>query len=240
MELSPTLISIKSVGELGQIELEDSVPEIAEWITFDSAKFELAPQETKGFAFAIDVPEDATPGGYAVTLGFNTSPVGYSDDSNIANAVGVGAILLINVEDEGGLEQFGRILEFEHSGSNRGPHELAILYENTGDSIILPLGIIEIKNMFGDVVDSNVLEDHWLLPDSTHRYSNTWNPRSTFGEYTVSVTVTNIGGEENFQTISFWSFSGTGMVIVVAVAASALILVGLVIYTLNRLRRRYL
>jgi len=239
VELTPILVSIKSVGELGQVELGNSVPEITDWITFDNSKFELKSEETKGFAFAIDVPEDATPGGYAVTLGFNTNPIHSLSDSNITNSIGVGAILLINVTDDGNLVKSGRILELIHSGSVFGPHEFEMLCENIGVSIILPVGVIEIKDMFNKVVDTNVWEDHWLLPGTTHRYSNTWIPKSTFGKYTVLVEMVNINGEQNFQTVSFWSFSGSGIVLGIGLFIFVLIFILVILYTLVRCLRRY-
>ncbi len=217
VQVIPSLKSIEDVDDFGQIDISSRSPVWKDWVAFDNNVFEIDASSNREFTFALDVPQAADSGAYYGILSFSA----ISEDnlnttgSEIRQSAGVGLVVLLNVIGDNGLFHSGEIQSWEHSGSIGGPHNFELEYQNTGSSIFVPVGLISIRDWRGRLVDTNVLEDHWVLPTKSRNYELTWAPKDSFGIYHAVIEIQNVEDQE-FAEVTFVSFTGSGVAILVA------------------------
>jgi hypothetical protein len=96
---------------------------------------------------------------------------------------------------------------------------LRIEYKNSGNVSLNPYGILEIKNVFGEIVSRKILDPWYTLPDSI-RTRDILVDGSFFGRYTAVAQV-NRGYEDIVDSKSFTFY---------VISNEALVLVGILVF----------
>jgi len=205
--------------------------------------FTLEPNESKSIEVKINIPANATPGSHYGAILF-TAQNGGSDD-NVALSASVGPIVLMEVD--GDLETDLQLVEASAAkdgdddpttpsdlGSyfTGGPLSVVLRLQNNGNTFLQPSGTIQVKNMFGGVVDDFELnspdnaatERDYVLPDQIRRFEDKLSDKLYFGRYTIEGTVSYIGGSgdliqvnQSFWVVPYWLLAIIAVVIALIV-----------------------
>jgi hypothetical protein len=246
LTLYPKVLAFKARGqEGGQEFIEDSEEtetySLSQWINISTDEITIEALERVVLPFTISVPEDAEPGGRYGAILLSNQP---TLDTELANSVALGAqsgtIILARIE--GDLYESAKINLFKtgQESYNYPPVDFEIVVENTGNVHIKPVGKIEIKNIFGSVVDEVKVNDMSgnVLPDSTRKFIPSWQrDKFTLGKYTANLMLEY--GEESSQyltdSIMFWVLPIKEIAIVGIVLLLVIILLIVIIKSYNRM-----
>lgn len=173
------------------------------WVQAAITKLNLKHGERATIPVTVRIPANAAIGDHYSTVLFQRDPKGVQPGFNIVARVGV--LLLITVKGqvirEGGLKSFS-------SGSPfywKLPASLDLRYENTGTVHLVPTGRVEIRNIFGILVDEIPVKDWYVLRNSTRGRTITWQPGFALGYYKATLSV-NASANHDTETLttSFW------------------------------------
>ena len=199
-------------------ENEESPFSIKPFISItDSVQF--APNERVTVPLTISVPADAAPGAYYGLISFRTEPE-LLENQNVLLTATSGPLFLITVTGEldrqFSIEDFGSAQVTEQdtlfnarSFFTGGKIGSKIRIANTGNTFIKPIGKIQIKNMFGTVVEELEINQATprgnILPGTSRDFTNLLSDRFYFGRYTMEANVSIIedGGTIVPVTASF-------------------------------------
>ena len=161
---------------------EDRLGEgMAEWISIETNKIELAPGGRYNLPFSINLPkENVKPGGHYGAILLSSSP-----PSQDGGAVGVASQLatIILVRVSGDVQEIGGIAEFGFSDPqpwyNHLPVEMFMRFENAGNVHLKPTGNLIIENWYGrKVADIGVNpEAKNVLPLSIRKFVFGWGSK---------------------------------------------------------------
>jgi len=179
--------------------------------------FQLKPGDRMTIPVTITIPKDAVPGGlYAaimVTTEDNKQP-GETPPNKIAGALPLKSELavLYFVRVNGPVKEDGNLKSFK---SNKGIYwsekdkiGFSYSFANNGSVYLNPYGEVEIKNLYGSVVDRLKVDASYVLPSSTRTNVINWDKGFSMGRYTAKLTL-NRGylGQKDIQdvkTVTFW------------------------------------
>lgn len=207
------------------------------------ADMKIPAKETRTLDVKISVPQNAQAGGYFGAVRFAPSTTGEGGQVNL-NA-SVASIILLTVP--GDLVEKLSVTNFDvQQGGKDGwlfadgkDIEVLARFENTGNVQVAPFGKISVKN--GDKVvyetDFNAgSPKDMTLPDYARRWKIPLDKVDTFGNYTVSATITY--GSKNYTldlTKSFWVVP---MSYIIAAVAALVVIVALIVVLAMRRGRR--
>lgn len=173
----------------------------------------LEPGETRDIDVIISVPSDANAGGYYGIVRF--VPENLNEDGNVTLSASVGSIALVRVP--GDLTERVDLVSLSAAQNDEqksfftgGDVSILTRLRNSGDIHLQPFGKIQVRNMFGDIVESYELNNTQpranILPDTTRRFVDGLENDSWFGRYTIEA---NIGyqqgsGEPISAQATFW------------------------------------
>jgi hypothetical protein len=211
-------------------------------------RIELEPRERVELEVPISVPEDANAGGYYGIVRFE--PAELRDAGNVTLSASVGSIALVRVP--GDLTERLDLVQISAAQDNSlrsfltgGDVSVLIRLRNSGDIHLQPHGLVQIKNMFGDVVASYELNDSspraYILPDTIRRFQDDLEERNWFGRYTIEANIGNMqsGGEPLNARATFWYIPAWALVaLFVALAAIAFGIISLVNRRSNKKKRK--
>lgn len=217
---------IASEDESGEprLILDDSVPapkNSFKKLVNGLADVNLGPREKKDLTVTISVPEDASAGGYYGAVRFEPQ-LGATDASGQANVgltASVGTIVLVRVP--GNLTERLDLVQISAATKQDDKYnaksfftsgDVAIMtrLKNSGDIHVKPFGKVQVKNMFGKVVNefefNNTEPRANILPDSTRKFGNDLPKLRWFGRYTVEANLgySDGGGDLITARASFW------------------------------------
>jgi hypothetical protein len=184
---------------------------VKDYISFPKNTFTLDLGERARIPVTITMPQNAAPGGYYGSVLVST--VRIDEETQIEATTRspivarVGTLFFITVPGEA--VQAGETKELTLKNSKwwyeKGPIDLAILYENTGSLHLNPYGELEIKNLFGEQVGFVELEPWFVLPKSLRLREVTWDREVLFGRYTATVRI-NRGYDDivDERSVAFW------------------------------------
>lgn len=203
--VSSTINDFGSEGETGipkiDVDQEERSPySIIDWVN-PLGELTLTPGEIEDLPVTINVPANASPGGYYGVVRF-TARAGTLDESGVALSASVGALIFLRVSGDAteGME----IVELFTSKDGRKnwffdsqPILFTQRIKNTGNVQQQPIGLMSVKDMFGRNIANLSFnsERRNVLPDSIRRFdaaldeSNIGN-RILFGLYTAQLTTT--------------------------------------------------
>lgn len=209
---------------------------------------DLGPNERFELEVPITVPVDANAGGYYGIIRFE--PADRRDDGNVTLSASVGTVTLVRVP--GDLTERLDLVEISAAQDNSlrsfftgGDVSVLVRLRNSGDIHLQPHGLVQVKNMFGDVVASYELNDTtpraYILPDTIRRFQDDLEDRNWFGRYTIETNIGNIqsGGEPLNARATFWYIPAWALIaLFVALGAIAFGVVSLINRRSNNKKRR--
>ncbi len=198
---------------------------LASWLTFETSTLLLNPGEERPVKVFIDAERLSAGGHYASILA-------EIKQDRAAGQIGLRGILssLLFVRTATGQEhEEAAIKSFsmqQHYFSF--PTKYTIRFQNTGNVELTPYGKIEVKDLFGKVAATGILNEESLitLPESIRNYEVAVTPAQKFlypGPYTARLNLRyGQANQETQATVRFFSFGTTLMIYIVLVAGSIL------------------
>lgn len=212
----------------------------------------LGPRERKDVQVTINVPEDASAGGYYGAVRF--VPEAVQGAGNVGLSASVGTIILVRVP--GNLTERLDLVQISAARKTKQGDEdvydaksfftsgdVAIMtrLKNNGDIHVKPFGKVQVKNMFGKVVQefefNNIDPRANILPDSIRKFNNDLTNMKWFGRYTVEANLGygDGGGELITARTSFWYIPTLALLTIVVVVLG---IVGLVYWMIRKQKAR--
>ncbi len=204
----------------------------------------LKPREIKTITLTINVPANASPGGYYGVVRFTGTPPDL-DGAGVSLAASLGSLILLKVNGDAkealGIEEFF----ISHNGTKGTLFEAAPLVfterlKNTGNIQEQPSGLVTIKDMFGNTVATLPINQppRDILPDSIRKFEQSLDEtvignRILFGLYNAELNVTYGTDKQTLtKSLSFW---------VIPYTLIGIIIVGLIVafFGLRHLIKRY-
>jgi hypothetical protein len=222
------------------IDVDNANPTTAslrQWVTIVKS-FTLKARETKTISITINIPSDAEPGGHYGVVRFS----GRAPDieSGVGLAASTGTLVLVKVA--GAIDEKLNLITFQTSQNENasgifeyGPIDFIARFENKGNIHVKPVGQIEVRDMFGNKVDTLPMnaDKGNVLPLSIRKFQSTLDREWMFGRYTADISVAyGTTGQALVQTISFW-------VIPYKVILGALLVLVTLIFVFRTLIKRY-
>lgn len=203
------------------------------WIGIYPSTFTLKPGQSENLTYFIQVPKDARPGGRYASIVFE-SQNGYGpggSGASVETHIGTLFIFRINgqVVENASVKSFStdkKIYEY-------GPANILTQILNSSDTHIKPVGTVMVKNLIGQTVDSQNLEDHNIFPEAVRDFNNTVGKKFMFGMYTAELHAT-YGDKNNLTLFASTTFFVFPWKIAGIVALAVIVIILLIIY----LRRR--
>lgn len=213
----------KSGEERGTVEFiknperadeEDSRYFLSQWLVIDPGPVSIPAFQSKDIPFAINIPEDATPGGHYAAILAGTNPLpGEISGSHIKISSLLASLILLNIKGE--VNERGYIREFSTDKRFYFDPEVdfTVRFENIGNVHVQPQGAIMVYNMFNEEV-GNIAINHStefgnVLPRSIRKWQFAWqgeNSLLAMGKYRAELILT-YGGEAKEtvdQKLYFW------------------------------------
>lgn len=166
-------------GSKPQYEFGLELTDLATWIQVEPGPIVLAPKERKDIPYTINPPENAEAGGHYAIIFFSDNPPQTSNDKGkIQIGSKLGSLILArvagDVQESGNIESF--LATDQRTVFNHLPVQFSLAFHNSGNVHLRPTGNIQIKNTFGQSVQTLELnaESSATLPDSTRTYKATW------------------------------------------------------------------
>lgn len=172
-------------GDTGSPKFVGGDTGLATWITLTNGKVTIEPNQTVKVPYSIAIPADAEPGGYF-------SAVFWSEDNPAAREAGdvsiggkLGVLILLRVN--GDIKEAAGISNFAIDGSRwitQLPVKFVYRFKNDGADRVVPLGNIEIKNIFGGTTVTLLANENEgsVLPNSIRKFETLWGVPKKEGE----------------------------------------------------------
>jgi hypothetical protein len=222
------------------IDLENSNPSTAslrQWVTVLTS-FSLKARETKTISVTVSIADNAEPGGHYGVVRFS----GRAPDveSGVGLAASTGTLLLVRVA--GAVDEDLNLVTFQTSQNDNpsgifeyGPIDFIARFENKGNIHLKPVGQIEVRDMFGNKVETLSMnaDKGNVLPLSIRKFQSTLEREWMFGRYTADISVAyGTTGQAIVKSISFW-------VIPYKVILGAILALVTLIFVFRTLIKRY-
>lgn len=162
----------------------------SKWITLSYEKATLPANEKVTIQVDINAPKDAKPGGRYVAVFFESGENPFNEKSDVkksATTLRIASLIYIRVK--GPITEKAIITRFfAPSFSEYGPIKLVFDILNRGDYHIAPKGVITLTNMFGGLVDQQILKEKNIFPDSLRNYEINLGQKWLIGKYKISLS----------------------------------------------------
>lgn len=153
--------------------------EYLKWINLSQEELIIQPKQLVIVPFELEVPDDATPGGYYSVVFWQGVEEG--DDSQVAIGTKVGTLILLKVN--GDINESGSVEDFKVVGNKNiyeFPVSFSFSFKNEGNVHLSPRGKITLTNFFGQKhsieINPNKVN---VLPQSTRVFNLFWEPVSS-------------------------------------------------------------
>ena len=232
-----------SANETGtpNVIFNSTLPAVSSVITWvvPIPQFTLAAHKTKAITAQIIVPANAEPGGHYGTIRFSGTAV-RPESTGVGLSASAGVLLLIRVS--GAITEQASLASFFSAQNGKqsfffenGPITFVARIKNEGNIHIKPVGSIELRDMFGNLMSKLTVGDieSNVLPNSIRRFESQYNNTWMIGLYTANLALGyGTTGQAITGTISFW-------VIPYKLILAGLLVLATIIYILLRLLRVY-
>jgi len=184
--------------------------ELSDWVTLPTESVLLPGNEEMVFTIRISVPESAVPGSHFGAVFVANEPPNI-DQSGAA--VGFQVANIIHIRVAGEVSEQASIRQFSTNQFFYGSKnvEFTARIENAGNTLITPVGEIELFSMLGRSIvtipfnQSNLLS---VFPKDTRSFAVSWSdPGIGFGRYEALITVGygDAGARQTLSnTVTFW------------------------------------
>jgi hypothetical protein len=163
---------------------------LASWLVMTPAEQTVGPRRTAQVNVLIEVPEDALPGGHYAMITHQPTLAALEENGTAAAGVNQKVGTLVYVVVEGPINEEAFITDFTFPKfSEYGPVPYSFTVDNRSDIHISPQVGINIKNMFGQTVDTIQPETKNIFPLTNRKYEGSWKRIWGFGPYTAELTM---------------------------------------------------
>lgn len=238
-----TINDFSSKDESGtpSVNLDTSLPSAASirsWISVIDS-FNLEARESKDITATLSIPSNAEPGGHYGVIRFSgRAPT--IEGTGVGLAASAGSLVLVRVAGE--VDEQLDLLTFQTSQNNTwsgffkyGPVDFVMRFENKGNVHVKPIGQIEIRDTFGNKVETLAVNPDKgnILPNSVRKFQSTLDRQWMLGRYTADLSVAyGTTGQAIVQSISFW-------VIPYRLIIGSIVLLATLIFIFRTVIRRY-
>jgi hypothetical protein len=212
---------------------------IKQWVA-TIPSFTLAPHEKEPIKAIITVPANAEAGGHYGVVRFSGTPTD-ANGSTLGLVASAGTLVLVRVSgdihEDLKLTTFSAASHDEKEGTffENGPLKFVERFTNTGNVHVQPVGQIEIRDTFGNLVTTLKVNDAKgnVLPGGVRRFEQDLDKYWLFGHYTANLSIAyGTQGEAIVNTISFW-------VIPYKLTLLAIVVLITILYVFTKLIKRY-
>lgn len=210
---------------------------LSDWVSYDKPFIRIAPGEDENYVIKVSAPTTAEPGGHYGAILFSTEEPKKDANSNQVSVVGlIGTLLLATVPgatiEKLAIDDFTAPTILIH-----GPAKFSLLFSNTGNLHVKPIGEIKIRNWFGNASANLVVNEARgnVLPESKRRFDNSWQFNwKAVGKFTATAVIA-YGNPEQQLTMTR-TFIIIPLWLIIALSALVLLLVFWIMR--RRIRRR--
>ncbi len=182
--LKASLESFAANGESGEpkyIPIEEKNSYL-NWFKLSSDALVLKSHQVVMVPFTVEVPKNATPGGYYAVVFWQTDASLPGAQNTIGVASRVGTLILLKVK--GTVDEKGELLDFKTIPQKNIfwslPIKFYIRFQNLGNVHLKPVGEITLTNFFGQKKSLPVNGQNGnILPQSTRRFEIVWGDNLT-------------------------------------------------------------
>lgn len=183
--------------------------ELSDWIVLPTTEIFVPAGSVVDFNFIMTIPENAVPGSHFGSVVVAVEPPDMEDNGA---SIGYEVANIISIRVEGEVTESARIRQFSTSqyiyGSTNVEFEAVI--ENEGNTLVKPIGPLEVKNMYGKKVANLTFNESQsaIFPRTTRNFKVNWTDQSPgFGRYEAMLSVV-YGVEGSMKTltstVTFW------------------------------------
>jgi hypothetical protein len=225
-------------GEQGPYSLRD-------YLKPEKSLFVLEHGQRIILPITISVPEDAEPGGLYGSIIVSTDPeflLPVEERAEVEPGIGVitriGVLYFVRVKGEVIEQGFLQDFRIPRIFFERGPIPFELFFQNDGTVHLTPYGIIEIRNLLGELVGEVEVAHFFSMPDSLRMREIKWEPGLVLGRYTATL-ILNRGYQDiiDQKLLTFWVIPWKILLIVV-IGLALLILFLWWIFTRFEIRRK--
>lgn len=174
------------------------------WIGVSPDVFTVEPGKTAEMTYYLQVPKDAKAGGHYAAVMYETQEVIGVKGTGTGVQTQLGTLFYIRVN--GPIVENASVKRFEANPFQEyGPVKINTQIANYSDTHIRPRGSIVVKNLIGQVVDTQPLEEHNIFPEAARDLANMVGKKLMFGRYTAELKAT-YGTQNNLTLYAITSF----------------------------------
>jgi hypothetical protein len=175
------------------------------WLTPELHKFSLNHADRAFINVTVKVPLDAEPGDHQAAVIIKQADAPPSNTSGINIVPRLAALFIVSVEGDTTKDaQLVSLYARKHFNWAL-PVSLGMSAKNDGTVHFSANGTIEIRNIFGIMVDELPVKNWIVLRNSARSIDFTWQPRFALGRYTAMSNITLYDGAISQQvSTSFW------------------------------------
>lgn len=180
----------------------------ASWIAVSPSSFTVPAGKTQTLNYYLQVPSDARPGGHYAGIVYEPQELMGIEGTGTGVQTHLGTLFYVTVN--GDIVENATVKKFasEHKFLEYGPAKLFTQIQNSSDIHIRPVGIVNVKNLIGQTVFSQKLEEHNIFPEASRDFTTEVGKKLMFGLYTAELKAT-YGASNNltlFATTTFFVF----------------------------------
>jgi len=216
---------------------------LKDFIRPEETSFTLRQGDSITIPVTISIPTSIPPGGLygSVIVSVQGNAGNGAADASTANGkinVKTRIAVLYFVRIKGNASESGFLKNFttDHGLNTNGPVQISYAYQNDGNVYENPYGYIEIKNLFGAVVDKFAVEPYYVLPDSVRTNKISWDHGLMFGRYKATLFLNRgYGNQIDQKSVYFWALP---LVIIVPVLLGLVLLAVFCVWIIKNYRRK--
>lgn len=213
---------------------------MSDWITFSQTSVTIAPGQSQIFQINITAPTTAEPGGHYAAILFSTQKPSAASTGNQVSVVGLIGTLLLATVPGNLVEQMTLESYIAPTILAKGPANFSLLFSNTGNIHLKPIGQIQVRNWFGNtsaVLDINAGGGN-VLPESKRHFDASWDfDWKQVGKFTATAVMTY--GDPQQQITQMRTFWVIPMWLIITVSALVLLIIlWIILAAIARRRRR--
>lgn len=212
--LYPVVRNVTGVDENSHPIFEpigDGVPhDVSAWLEYKKDPVTVEPNQTATVEVTARFPQDATPGSHLAGFFFSDKPDTEAQILGASVGFDVGAMIHFQISGEAVSKAGIRHLSVEHTIYSKPPVEFSVGVENLGNTLVRPVGFIDITNMMGKKVASLPVNETGagVFPKTTREWKAAWGPTETvIGKFTAMVALaveTESGTDTLTRQVEFW------------------------------------
>lgn len=190
-------------------QLEDLDPDqnrwaASSWIQISPSQITLKPGETKVLTLTILAPDNAIPGGHYAMVLHSPKNETFVNENGSTIETNVGTLVYITIP--GNVKEDAKIKDFSvPQFSETGPINFKTTVNNLSDVHILPVGAINITNIFGFKTAQLKLDKTNIFPYTDRHFENTLNKKFLCGRYKAQfLAAFGTTGQTIMATVFFW------------------------------------